>query len=66
MDWRQSNTVKRYNAMRDAINAQGRPMLYSLCNWGHANVQIWANETAQSWRHSGDISGKSTAALIQS
>jgi alpha-galactosidase len=61
MDWRKSNTVKRYNAMRDAINAQQRPMFYSLCNWGHANVQIWANETGQSWRHSGDIGGKSPA-----
>lgn len=24
----------RYNVMRQALNATGRPMLYQLCNWG--------------------------------
>jgi len=24
----------RYKVMADALNATGRPMLYSLCNWG--------------------------------
>jgi alpha-galactosidase len=41
--------------MRDAILAQNRTMLYSLCQWGAANVQTWGNETGSSWRHSGDI-----------
>lgn len=44
--------------MRDAIIKTGRPMLYSLCEWGEANVQTWGNQTAQSWRSTGDISGK--------
>jgi hypothetical protein len=44
--------------MRDALLAQKRPMLYSLCQWGSANIQSWGNGTAQSWRATGDIEGK--------
>ncbi|KAE9976346.1 hypothetical protein BLS_001365 [Venturia inaequalis] len=55
-DWSKSNTTKRFNAMRDAIVKTGRPMLYSLCEWGKAAVQTWGNQTGQSWRSTGDIS----------
>lgn len=41
--------------MRDALLAQSRPMLYSLCQWGEAGVQQWGNQTGSSWRMSGDI-----------
>ena len=27
-------SFQRYQVMWNAINATGRPMLYSLCNWG--------------------------------
>jgi len=27
-------SFNRYKVMWDALNATGRPMLYSLCNWG--------------------------------
>ncbi|KAF2104468.1 glycoside hydrolase [Rhizodiscina lignyota] len=54
-DFSKSNTAKRYAIMRDAIEAAGRPMLYSLCEWGNMNVQTWGNETAHSWRATGDI-----------
>ena len=54
-DWTISNTTKRYNAMRDALLAQNRTILFSLCNGGQAAVQTWANETGNSWRISGDI-----------
>jgi alpha-galactosidase len=56
-DWSKSKTAGRYNAMRDAIIKTERPMLYSLCEWGEANVQTWGNQTAQSWRSTGDIQG---------
>ena len=32
----------RYPAMRDALNATGRPIFYSLCNWGEENTLNWA------------------------
>ena len=25
---------KRYEAMRDALNATGKPILFSMCEWG--------------------------------
>lgn len=27
-------SFNRYKAMADALNATGRPMVYSICNWG--------------------------------
>jgi alpha-galactosidase len=41
--------------MRDALEAQNRTILYSLCEWGQADVEAWGNETGNSWRMSGDI-----------
>src|SRR5262249_50430369 len=46
----------RYNAMRDAIAATGRPMVYSLCEWGLDNVWTWGAQTGNLWRTTGDIS----------
>ncbi|KAF1986732.1 glycoside hydrolase family 27 protein [Aulographum hederae CBS 113979] len=54
-DWSKSNTAKRYQIMSDALLAQDRVILYSLCEWGHAGVQYWGNTTAASWRSTGDI-----------
>ena len=31
-------SFSRYEAMWKAINATGRPMFYSLCNWGEDSV----------------------------
>lgn len=45
----------RYNAMSKALNATGRPILYSLCNWGEDYVHTWGMSIANSWRMSGDI-----------
>jgi alpha-galactosidase len=27
--------------MRDALNATGRPIFYSMCNWGQAGSWAW-------------------------
>ncbi|KAF7846415.1 hypothetical protein BT93_L4410 [Corymbia citriodora subsp. variegata] len=48
-------TFDRYNAMSQAINATGRSMLYSLCNWGEDYVHTFGMSIANSWRISGDI-----------
>ncbi|KAI3436067.1 hypothetical protein D9Q98_002125 [Chlorella vulgaris] len=47
--------VDRYTAMRDALNATGRPILYSLCNWGVAEPWLWASGVGNSWRTTEDI-----------
>lgn len=46
--------------MRDALLAQNGTIFYSLCDWGQADVNTWANGTGNSWRMSGDISGTSS------
>ena len=48
-------TYNRYKAMSDALNATGRPILYSMCNWGQDNTWDWAQTIANSWRMSGDV-----------
>jgi len=45
----------RYPAMRDALNKTGRPIFYSICNWGEENTATWAAEVGNSWRTTGDI-----------
>lgn len=48
---------QRYTAMRDALAATGRPILFSLCNWGQENVWTWGAAVGNSWRNTGDITG---------
>lgn len=48
-------SFNRYNVMAEALNATGRPILYSLCNWGEDFVHTWGMSIANSWRVSGDI-----------
>ncbi|KAB8233407.1 hypothetical protein ETB97_001359 [Aspergillus alliaceus] len=54
-DWSRSKSAQRYEAMRDALLSVNRPILYSLCNWGQADVNEWGNVTGNSWRTTGDI-----------
>lgn len=39
-DW----IVDRYSAMRDALNKTGRPILFSMCNWGAGDPWEWAQK----------------------
>ncbi|KOG98733.1 glycoside hydrolase family 27 protein DI49_3162 [Saccharomyces eubayanus] len=48
-------SYKRYKAMSDALNKTGRPIFYSLCNWGQDLTFYWGSDIANSWRMSGDI-----------
>lgn len=48
-------TYTRYKNMSLALNATGRPILYSLSNWGEDYPWKWAQTMANSWRISGDI-----------
>lgn len=41
--------------MSAALNATGRPILYSLCNWGEDFPWNWASTISNSWRITGDI-----------
>lgn len=48
-------SYKRYDKMAKALNATGRPIFYSLCQWGEDNVWNWGSTVSNSWRISGDI-----------
>jgi alpha-galactosidase len=41
--------------MSQALNKTGRPIFYSLCNWGNDNPFDWAYSISNSYRMSGDI-----------
>ncbi|KAI0768483.1 alpha-galactosidase [Trametes elegans] len=45
----------RFANMSRALNATGRPILYSMCNWGEDGPWSFAVDIANSWRISGDI-----------
>ncbi|EWM26302.1 melibiase family protein [Nannochloropsis gaditana] len=46
---------ERYPPMRDALNATGRPVLYSMCEWGLDNPGAWAPAVSNLWRTTPDI-----------
>ncbi|MGW1895624.1 NPCBM/NEW2 domain-containing protein [Streptomyces sp. NPDC002004] len=46
---------KRYTTMRDALRATGRPIVYSICEWGENKPWEWAPGVGQLWRTTGDI-----------
>ena len=39
----------------DGLTSLGRPILYSMCNWGQDYPWDWAQTMANSWRISGDV-----------
>jgi len=49
------NPIGAYNLMRDALRAAGRPILFSMCEWGNSKPWTWAKDTGHMWRTTGDI-----------
>ncbi|KAK9834824.1 hypothetical protein WJX81_001388 [Elliptochloris bilobata] len=45
----------RYVAMRDALNATGRPIVYCVCEWGSSLPWTYAQQVGNSWRTTQDI-----------
>lgn len=44
-----------YSIMRDALYKAGRPIVFSLCEWGSTKPWEWAGEVGNLWRTTGDI-----------
>lgn len=58
-DWCNSSTQEAkssYANMRDALYKAGRPIVFSLCEWGQNKPWEWASTVGQLWRTTGDIS----------
>ncbi len=50
------DAVLRYTTMRDALRRTGRPIVFSLCEWGENKPWLWAKDVGHLWRTTGDIS----------
>ena len=50
------NAKGAYTTMRDALHAAGRPMIFSICEWGQNKPWLWARDIGHLWRTTGDIS----------
>ena len=55
-DGTQADYVRRYTAMRDALAATGRPIVFSICEWGTTQPWTWGAGVGHLWRTTGDIS----------
>lgn len=56
--------LARYTAMRDALAATKRPIVFSFCEWGSNRPWLWArNAGAGLWRTTGDIEDKWSSVL---
>ena len=63
-DWCSSDGVDpkiAYPTMRDALKASGRPILFSMCEWGTSKPWTWARGVAHIWRTTGDIQDRWTS-----
>ncbi|KAJ4844257.1 Alpha-galactosidase 2 [Turnera subulata] len=47
---------ERYPVMSKALLNSGRPIFFSLCEWGQEDPAKWAPSIGNSWRTTGDIS----------
>jgi len=57
-DWCNTEGLKAegaYMTMRDALYAAGRPITFSICEWGDNKPWLWAENIGHLWRTTGDI-----------
>jgi alpha-galactosidase len=50
------NAKEAYNTISKALKAAGRPIVFSLCEWGTNKPWEWAENVGELWRTTGDIS----------
>lgn len=49
------NAREAYITMSKALKATGRPIVFSLCEWGNHQPWLWGKGVGQLWRSTGDI-----------
>ncbi|MEI9947382.1 MAG: glycoside hydrolase family 27 protein [Chitinophagaceae bacterium] len=60
-DWCSSdgiNAREAYTTMSKALKLAGRPILFSLCEWGQNKPWTWAAPVGHIWRTTGDITAQ--------
>ncbi len=61
VDWCHSKGLDpevQYGRFRDALAQAGRPIVFSICNWGVKAPWRWGPKTGNLWRTTGDISDR--------
>ncbi len=57
-DWCSTSTQdarSSYELMRAALDASGRAIVFSICEWGTSKPWLWAANVGNLWRSTGDI-----------
>ena len=57
-DWcnaERQDSTESYTLMSKALQASGRPIMFSLCEWGSTKPWLWAKDVGNLWRATGDI-----------
>ncbi|HEX5184429.1 MAG TPA: glycoside hydrolase family 27 protein [Allosphingosinicella sp.] len=49
------NAEEAYKLMADALRATGRPIVFSMCEWGTSKPWLWASKVGNLWRTTGDV-----------
>ena len=65
-DWCHTTTQDArasYSIMRDALYAAGRPIVFSICEWGESKPWEWAKDVGHLWRTTKDIRDRWDAVL---
>ena len=50
-----ANAEETYKTMSNALFEAGRPIVFSLCEWGNNKPWLWAENIGHLWRTTGDI-----------
>jgi alpha-galactosidase len=61
VDWCHADSLvarTQYTQFRDALLAAGRPIVFSICEWGSNRPWEWAPGVGNLWRTTGDISDR--------
>jgi len=49
------NAPTQYTKMSKALLATGRPIVFSICEWGQSSPWLWAQKVGNLWRATSDI-----------
>jgi alpha-galactosidase len=58
------NPKEAYTTMSKALRKAGRPIVFSLCEWGNSKPWEWAAPVGQLWRTTGDIGIRFDSVLL--
>ncbi len=60
-DWCNTNGInakEAYTTMSKALKVAGRPIIFSLCEWGNNKPWLWASPVGELWRTTTDITNR--------